>query len=81
MANRVQLRQVILNLLVNADAMNTVNDRARVIIVVSENQKPSGVLITIEDSGPGVKPEIIDRIFEPLYTTKADGMGMGLITP
>jgi C4-dicarboxylate-specific signal transduction histidine kinase len=78
-ANRVQLQQVIMNLLVNAaDAMNSVTDRDRVLKVTSEKQKPAGVLIIVEDSGLGVEPKDIERIFEPFYTTKTEGMGMGL---
>jgi C4-dicarboxylate-specific signal transduction histidine kinase len=78
MANRVQLQQVILNLCVNAaDAMDSVTDRVRVLKVMSERQA-SGVSITVEDSGVGVEPKNIERIFEPFYTTKSDGMGMGL---
>ena len=78
MANRVQLQQVILNLCVNAaDAMDSVTDRDRVLKVMSERQS-SGVSITVEDSGVGVEPKNIERIFEPFYTTKSDGMGMGL---
>lgn len=77
-ANRVQLQQVILNLCVNAaDAMASVTDRDRVLKVKAERQ-PTGVLITVEDSGSGVEPKNIDRLFEPFYTTKCDGMGMGL---
>jgi signal transduction histidine kinase len=78
MANRVQLQQVILNLCINAaDAMDSLTDRGRVLKIMSERQS-SGVLITIEDSGVGVDPKNIERIFEPFYTTKSDGMGMGL---
>jgi signal transduction histidine kinase len=78
-ANRVQLQQVILNLLVNAaDAMDSVTERDRVLKVTSEKQKPAGVLIKVEDSGLGVEPKDIERIFEPFYTTKTEGMGMGL---
>jgi C4-dicarboxylate-specific signal transduction histidine kinase len=77
-ANRVQLQQVILNLCVNAvDAMDSVTDRDRVLKVMSERVS-SGVSITVEDSGVGVEPENIEHIFEPFYTTKSDGMGMGL---
>jgi C4-dicarboxylate-specific signal transduction histidine kinase len=77
-ANRVQLQQVILNLCVNAaDAMDGVTNRDRVLKVMSEQQSP-GVSITVEDSGVGVEPKDIERIFEPFYTTKSDGMGMGL---
>jgi signal transduction histidine kinase len=79
MGNRVQLQQVILNLLVNAaDAMDSVTERDRMLKITANRQEPSGILITIEDSGPGVAPENIERIFEPFYTTKSQGMGMGL---
>jgi C4-dicarboxylate-specific signal transduction histidine kinase len=68
-----------LNLLVNAvDAMDSMTDSDRVVQITANRQEPSGVLITIEDSGPGIAPENIERIFEPFYTTKPQGMGMGL---
>jgi C4-dicarboxylate-specific signal transduction histidine kinase len=77
MGNRVQLQQVILNLLVNAvDAMDSMTDRR--LKITANQQEPSGVLITVEDSGPGVAPENIKHIFEPFYSTKPQGMGMGL---
>jgi C4-dicarboxylate-specific signal transduction histidine kinase len=79
MGNRVQLQQVILNLLVNAvDAMDAMTDRDRMLKITANRQEPAGVLITVEDSGPGIAPENIKRIFEPFYTTKPQGMGMGL---
>src|SRR6516162_2554345 len=79
MGNRVQLQQVILNLLVNAvDAMDSVTDGDRMLKITANRQETSGVLITIEDSGPGTAPEDMSRIFEPFYTTKPQGMGMGL---
>jgi signal transduction histidine kinase len=79
MGNRVQLQQVILNLLVNAvDAMDSVADSDRMLKITANRQEPSGVLITVEDSGPGIASENIKRIFEPFYTTKPQGMGMGL---
>jgi signal transduction histidine kinase len=78
-ANHVQLQQVLLNLIANAvDAMVSVTDRECVLKVTSATQHPCSVLITIEDSGPGIDPENIERIFEPFYTTKSDGTGMGL---
>jgi signal transduction histidine kinase len=78
-ANRVQLQQVILNLLINAaEAMDITTDRARVLRVTSDQQELSGILITVEDSGPGMAPNDIERIFTPFYTTKPEGMGMGL---
>jgi signal transduction histidine kinase len=79
MADRVQLQQVVLNLIVNAaDAMVSIRDRARVVTVATAKQDVSGVLVTIEDSGTGVDAKNIGRIFEPFYTTKSEGMGMGL---
>ena len=79
MVNRVQLQQVILNLLVNAvDAMDSVTDGNRVLKITANRQEPSAVLITVEDSGPGIARDNIKRIFEPFYTTKPQGMGMGL---
>jgi C4-dicarboxylate-specific signal transduction histidine kinase len=78
-ANRVQLQQVILNVLVNAaEAMDSVTDRARILKITLERKEPSDILLTVEDSGPGVEPKNITGIFEPFYTTKPTGMGMGL---
>jgi signal transduction histidine kinase len=78
-ANRVQLQQVILNLIANAiEVMASTSDHDHVLRVTSDKQEPSGVLITVEDSGPGIEPENIERIFKPFYTTKPEGMGMGL---
>ena len=78
-ASRVQLQQVILNLIINAaEAMHSTTDRDRVLRVTSERQEATGILITVEDTGPGIEPENIERIFKPFYTTKSSGMGMGL---
>jgi signal transduction histidine kinase len=73
----VQLQQVILNLIVNAaDAMRTVEPR---VLQVRSNRTPSGMVrISIEDSGAGISEPDRVRIFDPLFTTKAGGMGMGL---
>ncbi len=79
LADRIQLRQVILNLIMNAiEAMVSVSDRARVLRVRSENHGDDGVLVAVEDSGSGISPEDMDRIFETFFTTKSEGMGMGL---
>ena len=79
LADRVQLQQVIANLIANAiEAMDTVADRARTLRVKSAARKPDGVLIIVEDSGPGIDPENADRIFNPFFTTKSEGTGMGL---
>jgi len=76
--NRVQLQQVILNLVMNAaEAMDAVTDRPRVLRVKTEPSAPS-VMITVQDSGPGIDPENIERIFDAFVTTKCRGMGMGL---
>jgi signal transduction histidine kinase len=78
-ANRVQLQQVILNLLVNAaEAMDSVTDRARILKITLNRKEPSDIVITVEDSGPSLEPKDIERIFEPFYTTKPAGMGLGL---
>jgi PAS domain S-box-containing protein len=79
MAERVQLQQVLLNLITNAiDAMNAVTDRERVLTLKSEICESDYVLITLEDTGTGIDPNEMDHIFDAFFTTKADGMGMGL---
>ena len=78
-ANQVQLRQVIVNLITNAvDAMSTVSDRSRVLSVKTGVHESKNFLIKVEDSGIGIDPQNIDRIFAPYFTTKSNGMGMGL---
>ena len=78
-ADRVELQQVILNLVINAaEAMSTVLDGSRVLDVSSKLGQPDEVIIAFEDCGPGVDPENIDRIFNSFFTTKPQGMGMGL---
>jgi C4-dicarboxylate-specific signal transduction histidine kinase len=79
LADRVQLQQVLLNLIVNgAEAMASVTDRERVLRVSSDIHETDGVIITVADSGPGIDPKDIKQVFEPFFTTKASGMGMGL---
>jgi PAS domain S-box-containing protein len=78
-ANGVQLRQVIANLIMNAvDAMSTVVNRERILRIKTEIHVPDFLLITVEDSGTGVDPQHIDRIFDAFFTTKSQGMGLGL---
>ncbi|WP_177243575.1 ATP-binding protein [Bradyrhizobium sp. Gha] len=78
-ADRVQLQQVVANLVANAiEAMRTVNGRARTLRIRSAITKSDDVLISIEDSGPGIDQENLARIFHPFFTTKPQGMGMGL---
>lgn len=75
--NRVQLQQVLFNIVTNAiEAMESVADRT--MLVKSELESSGEVRITVEDSGSGINPENIDQIFGSFFTTKADGMGMGL---
>jgi NO-binding membrane sensor protein with MHYT domain len=77
--DRVQLQQVILNLTVNAiEAMNEVSDGSRDLLISTSLDTPGEVTITVRDSGRGLKPETLERLFEPFYTTKPTGMGMGL---
>jgi PAS domain S-box-containing protein len=77
--DRVQLQQVILNLIINGiEAMSAVPDRARVLQIRSSKQDPDGVLVAVQDSGIGLDPAQLDRIFDAFYTTKRGGIGMGL---
>jgi signal transduction histidine kinase len=80
LADRVQLQQVVLNLMMNAiEAMGSMqNGGARILGVNSELRDRRDILITVKDSGPGIDPQNIDRIFDRFFTTKANGMGMGL---
>ena len=79
LGNKGQLQQVILNLVRNAaDAMDSVSRRARVLTIKTAIHDPDSVLLSVEDSGAGIAPEDIDRIFESFFTTKSQGMGMGL---
>jgi PAS domain S-box-containing protein len=77
--DRVQLQQVVLNLIMNAiEAMSEANDAVRELQLSTEADGDSGVAFTVRDTGPGLDPQAATRLFEPFYTTKADGMGMGL---
>jgi signal transduction histidine kinase len=77
--NRLQLQQVILNLVTNAiDAMRGTTGRARDLQIETKSLESNGVEITVRDSGTGIEPENLDRIFDAFFTTKSGGMGMGL---
>src|SRR5579859_3188512 len=77
--DRVQLQQVLLNLIVNAiEAMSETNERPRQLTIVSCAQGPGVLRIEVRDSGAGLDPEHATRLFEPFYTTKAEGIGIGL---
>jgi signal transduction histidine kinase len=78
-ADRVQLQQVLMNLILNGiEAMRGVAGRPRILTISSEPTEPDGVLVAVADTGPGLDPATADRIFEPFFTTKPHGMGMGL---
>ena len=76
--DRVQLQQVVLNLILNAvEAMGSVEAGARELLIRTEHDD-AGVLVVVRDSGPGIDPTHLKRVFEPFYTTKSGGTGMGL---
>jgi len=76
--DRVQLQQVLLNLITNAIHAMATQEEPRVLTVRSEASKEGGVIVSVADTGGGVDPQDVHRIFNPLFTTKPDGMGMGL---
>src|SRR5712671_1495973 len=77
--DRVQLQQVMLNLILNAvEALRGVSEGSRDLLISSEDGGADGVRVAVQDSGPGLTPESVDRLFEAFYTTKSTGLGMGL---
>jgi signal transduction histidine kinase len=76
--DRIQLQQVLLNLITNAIDSMAAKDGARVLCVKSEVHDGGGVIVSVADTGTGIGPQELDRIFNPLFTTKSGGMGMGL---
>jgi PAS domain S-box-containing protein len=77
--DRVQLQQVILNLALNAaEAMSAVDEGTRELLISTEQTRTNGVFVAVRDSGPGINPENIERVFDAFYTTKSSGVGMGL---
>jgi len=77
--DRVQLQQVILNLLRNgSDAMSDVEDRPRELLFRTEVEEGNSVRLSVRDGGVGLEPQALDRLFQSFYTTKSDGMGIGL---
>jgi C4-dicarboxylate-specific signal transduction histidine kinase len=77
--DRVQLQQVMLNLIVNAlEAMRGVSEWPREMLISTSRDSSGGILVTVRDSGSGLPAETIEDVFNPFYTTKTDGLGMGL---
>src|SRR5262249_16660548 len=77
--DRTQLQQVILNLILNAvQAMAESGLDVRELQISTQANSADGVLVSIQDSGPGIRPEALDRLFDPFYTSRSAGMGMGL---
>jgi C4-dicarboxylate-specific signal transduction histidine kinase len=77
--DRVQLQQVILNLLLNAaDAMSDVEDRTRQVLIRTERDEGDRARLSVQDVGVGLDPQSMDKLFEAFYTTKSNGMGIGL---
>src|SRR5262249_55628714 len=77
--DRVQIQQVVLNLLQNAsDAMRTIDDRPRDLLIRTEREEGNWVRFSVKDAGVGFDPATMDKLFEAFYTTKNDGMGIGL---
>jgi len=77
--DKVQLQQVMLNLILNAiDAMSAMPDGQRRLAIVSVNDGLDGLRVEVRDSGPGIELQRVEQLFEPFYTTKPQGIGMGL---
>jgi C4-dicarboxylate-specific signal transduction histidine kinase len=78
-ADRVQLQQVIINMIMNGiEAMGAVTDRPRELVIRSRRHEPDQALVAVQDSGTGFDPDNMDRLFNAFFTTKPNGMGMGL---
>jgi len=79
LGDRIQLQQVILNLIMNAiEATRGIDQTQREVFVVSRKDGLKGALVEVQDSGAGLEGLALDRLFDPFYTTKPDGMGIGL---
>ena len=79
LGDRIQLQQVILNLIINGvEAMSGLKEGPRDLLIRAGKNDADGLLVEVADSGPGIDPANLPRLFDSFYTTKPDGMGMGL---
>jgi C4-dicarboxylate-specific signal transduction histidine kinase len=79
LGDRVQLQQVVMNLVLNAvEAMSSVAESVRELSIETQQSETGGILVAVRDSGPGIDSGHLERVFEPFYTTKTNGVGMGL---
>jgi C4-dicarboxylate-specific signal transduction histidine kinase len=79
LGDRIQLQQVILNLIMNAiEAMRGIDQAQRKVLVVSRKDESKGALVEVQDWGAGLEGHALERLFDAFYTTKPDGMGIGL---
>jgi signal transduction histidine kinase len=77
--DRIQLQQVIMNLVTNAvEAMSSADEGKRELQIATDKDRDASISITVSDSGPVLEPESLNRLFEPFYSTKPTGMGIGL---
>jgi PAS domain S-box-containing protein len=77
--DRIQLQQVLINLILNAiEAMSTITDRPRLLTILSRLDSPNAILVEVRDTGSGFHPQCIEQVFEAFYTTKEEGIGIGL---
>ncbi|PXW64728.1 PAS domain-containing sensor histidine kinase [Chelatococcus asaccharovorans] len=76
--DRVQLQQVVVNLMVNAGQAMAEHDGRRLLTIAAEHRPEAGIEIALSDTGPGISAANLERLFDPFFTTKPDGMGMGL---
>jgi signal transduction histidine kinase len=79
LGDRVELHQVVLNLIINGiEAMRSITNASRKLLIRAGTLEPDAVLVSVQDTGVGIDPRNIHRIFEPFFTSKLGGMGMGL---
>jgi signal transduction histidine kinase len=77
-ADRVQIQQVIINLVMNGIEAMQATDRSRILVIQSRPDEASRILVAVEDSGAGLDEAAVDRVFEAFFSTKPGGLGMGL---